>query len=126
LNPEPTDTVNPPSNKAIYTLIRDISAFSSVEENAAGCIWNIETIGGTFTIAVPSTATDYCEYSDTPAFNSNDAYQVAVYNLLSKVDVNGDGVVDINLDEGSFDVDYTEVTGIPFRVKALMEVRTWN
>ena len=124
------------SNKVIYKLLTDASAFSSdIKLNAEGCIWSIEFEGGTtLDVAIPSSyaGEDTCFYNslcynqECSLTNEQDAYQDAVFRLLDSLDLGGvDGRVDTKFDEQQLVVDVDEVTGIPFTLNMEVEARTW-
>ena len=118
-------------NKVIYTISKNFSSFSPILATAQGCIWNLQFDDNTTLITnVPSTYTglDQCYFPSSGGFthNSNDAFQVAAYNLLRQLDLNGNGMIDPTLSEQSLQIDVSQVNGIPYTWYTEVQVRTWD
>lgn len=118
-------------NKVIYTISKNFSSFSPILAIAQGCIWNLRFDDNTTLITnVPSTYTgqDQCYFPSNGGFthNSNDAFQVAVYNLLRQLDLNGNEMIDPILSEQSLQIDVSQVNGIPYTWHTEVQVRTWD
>jgi len=118
------------SNKIIYTIVRDMSSFSPVVSFADGCIWTVQFEDNTnisTSIPLNYSGTDNCYYQDNlESYNSNDALQAAVYNLLKLLDFDSNGKVDVKFNEQNLDVGSTQVTGIPYEWSTEVQVRKWR
>jgi hypothetical protein len=116
-------------NKIIYTILKNASAYTKISASASGCIWNIGFDDSTnATMRVPSSylGSDNCYYTDTAqSYNDNDAYQVAVFELLKKLDLDNDNKVDIKFTEQSMNIASSELKGIPYLWSTEVEVRVW-
>jgi len=128
----PTD-----SSKIIYTVIVPPTfSYSEPKPTAEGCIWNIETEDGNIaTLSIPTNyeGTDNCTYNSTN-FTSpeciggqdNDAYRIAVYNLLSgQLDLNADGRVEMGLG-ADVSINAVILPGIPFMKYTVIKAKTWR
>jgi len=117
-------------NKAIYTLLLGgTSSFTGVLAYALGCNWYLEFQDGTSsTIKVPSTYTGTSECNHTGAdYATNDAYNVAAYELFSQLDIDGDGRLEVNLVSQNIDVDSVLVSKVPsLWGPAVVEIRVWE
>jgi hypothetical protein len=113
-------------NKIIYTINRRTSVFTNILDTANGCSWNITFFDGTIKegVEVPVGATESCDFL-TGVYDSNDATQTAVYNLLKLLDFDSDGKVDVNLDVNNLEIDSSGVSGVPFADTAIVQVRKW-
>lgn len=130
-------------NKIIYTIGRNASSYSSVVALARGCNWDIQMEDNTYVsnLPVPETYTgsDECFY-DTSSIapsppnppntygnisNDDDAYQLAVLNLLRELDLNKNGKSDVFFTEQDLAIDVDEFSGIPFAYYSEVEVRRW-
>jgi hypothetical protein len=116
-------------NKIIYTLMKNASAYTKISSSASGCIWNIGFDDSTnATMRVPSSylGSDNCYYTDTAqSYNDNDAYQVAVFDLLKKLDLDNDNKVDIKFTEQSLNIASSELKGIPYLWSTEVKVKKW-
>jgi hypothetical protein len=117
-------------NKIIYTLMKNVSSYSSITSLADGCLWNIEFEDNTnISTLIPPTysGTEHCKYSQaTKQYNLNDAIQIAVYNLLVALDSDKNGKVDIKFPEQSLQLSSSAITGIPFTWSTEVQVRAWR
>ncbi len=118
------------NNKIIYTLLKDISAYSKISAVANGCIWNIDFEDNTnTTTSIPSSyqGTEICYYTkDKQEYNSNDAIQSAVYNLLKILDLDSDYKIEIKFTNQNLKISSSEVTGIPYTWSTEVQVRIWD
>ncbi len=116
-------------NKIIYTILKEASSYSNICAKAEGCIWNIQFDDDTNdTMRIPSSypGSDTCEYSSTLVqYNDNDAFQVAAYNLLRKLDLDSDNKIDIKFNEQSLSISSSELKGLPYLWSTEVEVRVW-
>lgn len=89
-------------------------------EFADGCLWNIETVKGTFLqLDIPdgysSSGSNVCYYNSSGfVFNEADAYDVAMFNLLQQIDLDGSGRIIVDLDESDLEIQLTIIDGIPY------------
>lgn len=127
-------------DKIIYTLARNASTYSKIVAVAHGCIWNIEMEDGSLIYApVPSTylGNDYCYYNSTSPSasppgaygiiaNENDAFQLAVLNLLRQMDLNSNGKSDVSFTQQDLQISLDEFSNIPFAYYTEVEVRRWE
>ena len=127
------------SNKIIYTLARNITAFSPILGVAEGCIWDIQFEDNTrVNQRIPQgyLGTDQCTYDESsfvPAendygeiFNEQDSLQVAVRNLLRELDLDSNGKIDAIFSEGDLEIDLSEIEGIPYSWATEVQVRVWT
>jgi len=119
-------------NKIIYKLVKNASAFSGVKAAAEGCNWEIELDGGSMmNVTIPETysGTEVCLYDSVTLglglLDSNDALQLAVFNLLKELDLDGDGRIDIVFTEQDLQISFNEVEGIPFTWATEVQARRW-
>ena len=106
-------------NKFIYTaLVPSVTARTDVKPENIGCSWEVEfEYGDNQTINVPQ---DYegdntCSYTSSEiSFNINDTYDVAMFDLLSRLDTNSNGRVLININELDLEVTTTILQNIPY------------
>ena len=119
------------SNKIIYTLLKNASSFSPIVASAEGCIWTLEfEDGSVINVAVPSSysGSDVCTYTSSGqvvADGENDAFEVAVLELLEKLDIDGDGKIDVIFTAQDLELSLDEITGIPFTWSTEVQVRRW-
>lgn len=116
-------------NKIIYTLIKNISAYSPISDSADGCIWNIEfEDSSNITIRIPLTysGTSECKYNSAEKeYDENDAIQTAVYNLFILLDTEPDGKIDFKFSEQDLQISSSTITGIPYIKSTEVQVRRW-
>lgn len=117
------------NNKVIYTVIKNMSAYSPISANRNGCSWNIHFEDNTnITVSIPQnySGTNTCIYSpSTIVYDVNDALQSAVYNLFRQLDLDLDGRIDFIFSQNEVTIDTTEVQGIPFPWSTEIQVRRW-
>jgi len=123
-------TVGSESNKVIYTMVTNVSGFSTISANANGCNWNIEfEDNSNLSTSIPSnySGDENCYYqSNRVEYNLNDAIQTAVYHLLRKLDFNLNNKVDTKFSEQNLEISTSEVIGIPFTWSTEVQVRVWR
>lgn len=123
-------------NKIIYTLVGNTSSYSPIVGSAKGCIWTIGFDDGTYltNLKIPEdySGADNCYYNETAVScggvsceNSEDAIQIAVYKLLLLLDLNSNHKVDSKFTEQDLNIDFTEITGIPYAWSTEIQVRKW-
>ncbi|NCO11106.1 hypothetical protein CO038_01025 [Candidatus Pacearchaeota archaeon CG_4_9_14_0_2_um_filter_39_13] len=118
------------SNKVIYTLLTNVSGFSAIAANANGCTWTIQFEDYTnITAPIPSnySGSENCYYQSTRTeYNENDAIQTAVFNLLRKLDLDSNNLIDTKFTEQNLEISTSEITGIPYTWSTEVQVRTWR
>ncbi|MEK6847032.1 MAG: hypothetical protein AABY16_02600 [Nanoarchaeota archaeon] len=124
-------TVGSASNKIIYTLAKNFSSFSPILAAAQGCNWSLQFDDGTnITAIIPPTYSgpNQCYFPSNGGFthDPNDAFQVAVYNLLLQLDLDGNNLIDPKFTEQALQIDLSQVTGIPFTWYSEVQIRVWN
>ena len=120
-------------NKIIYSLIKNISAYSPILSSAEGCTWHIEFEDSTFEeVDVPKNypGDDDCYYNsslggDHAQFNNNDAIEYAIYLLLSDLDLNDNGRIETKFTEQDLSITSIEIAGIPFTWDTEVQARVW-
>lgn len=120
------------NNTFVYTGGMSASvAYSEVLEGADGCAWTIETQeDGNITASVPGdySGSDNCEYTSTGnAYNINDSIEVAVNSLLGSLDFDGDGKININIDEADLEIESLFVGKVPsLWGPTIAEIQVWE
>ncbi len=117
------------NNKVIYTIVKNMSAYSPISANRNGCTWNLFFEDNTnITTSIPQnyTGLNSCIYSpSTIIYDVNDALQSAVYNLFRQLDLDLDGRIDFIFKQNEVTIDTTEVQGIPFPWSTEIQIRRW-
>ena len=117
-----------PDNKITYTayINNSISAYGQVVARAEGCNWNImQADGNIFSISIPSsyTGAKECHYHNQ-SYDTGDAYDISAYSLISQLDINNDGSIDIYLTEQDLIIESNVIENVPsLWGPALFEVR---
>jgi hypothetical protein len=118
------------SNKIIYTFSENMTSFSKISPIAQGCNWSIQFEDGTnTTINYPQTYTgnNLCNYtSQNIYYEDNDAYQIAVYKLLSIMDTDKNKKIDIKFSSSQLQVSLSEISGIPYTWSTEVKIKLWN
>ncbi len=116
-------------NKIIYTITKNFSSFSQIVAAAQGCNWQIGfEDGANLTTTIPSTysGSNSCTYQgQAQNYDSNDAFQIAVFNLLQQLDLDSNGLIDIKFTQQALQIDLSQITGIPFTWYTEVQVRSW-
>jgi len=117
-----TNTNCSSNNSFIYTaFVSSSTARSPVVEHAIGCNWTIQFEDDTFSNKkIPATysGSNICNYtandhSITPVIE-NDAYNLAVYNMLKLLDLGDNGKVFVNLEATDIEIVITTVSSVPY------------
>lgn len=120
------------NNSLIYTaLIPSSIDYGEPLFNASGCLWYIELEDSSITqIKAPTFYNDTkeCNYTSSEIiYNTNDAYDVSVFEILSLLDIDDDGRLDINFQQSDLVIDYVVVRDVPsLWGPAVIEVRVWE
>jgi hypothetical protein len=119
------------SNKILYTLVSNLSAYSDLSAVSDGCNWYVEfEDASSLTFSTPEdySGSEDCYY--TPGgrnvSNDQDAVQVSVMNLLELLDYNDNGFVDVKFYEQDLQISSNEISGIPYDWSTKVQVRTWR
>ena len=123
-------------DKIIYTMYKNFSALSPITGIANGCIWNIQFEDNTeiqTKVPLSYNGSSKCYYNQTlPAgvtlrYDSNDAYQTAVFNLLLDLDLGTKNwKVDVSFTGDEIDISLVQVSGIPYTWSTEVQVRVWS
>jgi hypothetical protein len=127
-------------NKIVYTIRKNISAYSNVYAYANGCNWTIEFSDySNISLKIPNnySGLDKCYYnSDNHTFQRSlphgdgdtDAFRWATFNLLSQLDFNppsSAGTIDAKFTEDSLQIESDIISGIPYFWSTEVQVRKW-
>ncbi|MFH1649568.1 MAG: vWA domain-containing protein [Candidatus Woesearchaeota archaeon] len=115
-------------------LFNSSTSRSTVLERADGCNWTVEFEDGTtssFVIPsspVPTRTCNYTSASYPPGnYDSHDAYDFAVFNILNKLDFDKDGKVLVNLNKEDLTIIVVLVNRVPYLWgPSFAEARTWQ
>ena len=117
-------------DKVIYSLVKNISSYSSIVSSAEGCIWNITFEDDSNSLMVfpdDYSGTQNCFYTpEDISYNNNDALNVAIYNLLTSLDLNSNRKIETKFSENDLTINSIEVTGIPFTWETEVQARVWR
>jgi|SRR3989344_3166814 len=122
-------------NKILYTLERNASVFSEPLASASGCQWEVQfEDDSVLNVSVPSSydGNDKCVYNATrhsildSIYNSNDAFQVAVFYLLEDIDLDSNGKIDIVFNEQQLQISLSEIEGVPVIWAIEVQARVWK
>jgi len=107
------------NNTLIYTaLINSSTSRTDAKEYAEGCNWIVETDTGEFintTVPKSYSGSNNCSYtSSSISYNSEDAYDSAVYDLLRQLDYNNDGTIFIDIEENDLEIIIITTGKIPY------------
>ncbi len=120
------------NNSLFYSAMINTSYFySSVLSTAVGCNWFVSFEDGSnssFSVPESYSGNNSCFYSPgNISFNSDDAYDVAVYNILSNLDFDSDSRVFVNLGEEDLKIVVSLVNEVPYLWgPAVLEARLWQ
>jgi hypothetical protein len=120
------------NNSLVYNaLVPSATPRTAVLANATGCTWTIEKdLGGFQTLAIPKsyTGANVCLYTSTGiSYDTSDALQEAVFQILRELDFDGDGRIFISLSEENLEIIVTKISSVPYLWgPSLIEVRVWQ
>jgi len=125
------------NNTLIYTaLVPSATSRSGVVANTDGCTWTIQFEDDTnSTKVIPSTYSEAkkCYYVESNyslsqgSYDGNDAYDIAVFNILSALDYDHNGKVFVNLDSEDIEIVITTISSVPYMWgPALFSARIWQ
>ena len=117
-------------NRVIYTLLLNgFADYSSVVAKSDGCIWTVIFEDGTSAnLKIPPSynGADICSFS-LQVYDVNDALDNAVYQLLSNLDIDKNGKLDVNIEENNLNINTLTVSKVPsLWGPAIMEIRVWE
>jgi len=105
-------------DRAIYTMrIKSLTGYGNVYPSSEGCIWDIEFEDGSFMndTAIPITYTggNNCSYTSSLIGGyEDDAINDAIYRLLSGLDLDNNGKIDIVFDPAAVEFKTTGTGGV--------------
>jgi hypothetical protein len=120
------------NNSLIYTaFVPSATPRTAVLENATGCSWQIDyDDGGSQFVSIPPsyTGTNQCFYTGSLVqYDSTDALQVAVYEILLALDFDQDGRIFVSLNEEDLEIIVTKIGSVPYLWgPSIVEVRVWQ
>lgn len=121
-----------PNNTFFYTALMKASiSYSKILEKAEGCNWSLEFEDGVKTnLNVPPNynGVKKCSYNSTSfSYDANDTYDDAMFKLMSNLDLDNDGKIDVNLINNNLVVNAISVQRVPYPWgPAIAEVRVWQ
>ena len=99
-------------------------------ESADGCLWSIETESGWVQLSVPPDyfGANRCSYNSTGAsYSQADGAQLAAYQLLSNLDFDSNGRINIDVDEQGLKMESIKVSEVPsLWGPTIAEIRVWE
>ena len=120
------NTGGSPNNKVIYTLlIKNFISYSSTEKNALGCEWIVyfeDDTNTTLRTPVDYSGSDYCIYNATTSgtnclynlsYQTDDAIKKSFCELLSLLDPDKDGKLNIKISQSSFNFEIIVISKVP-------------
>ena len=119
-------------NRIIYSLLLNaFTDYSPVVAESDGCSWTVEFRDGTTSvIKVPQdySGTDVCSYTSLlKKYSSNDSVEIVVYKLLSNLDIDKDGKLDVNIDSSNLEVNTLSISKVPsLWGPAVIEISVWE
>lgn len=125
------------NNTLIYTaLVPSATARSGVVEHTEGCNWTIQfedDTNSTKTIPADYSGSKKCSYTETNhtladgAYDPDDAYDIAVFKLLTALDYDNNGKVFVNLEAEDIEIVITTVYSVPYLWgPTLVKAQVWQ
>ncbi|HII30236.1 TPA: VWA domain-containing protein [Candidatus Woesearchaeota archaeon] len=116
-------------NRLIYTMLLTGSVdYDRVFKRADGCRWRLDFEDGsnqTFNAPPLYNGSKSCYYING-GYDSGDAVDDAVYRLLSRLDVDGDGLVDVTIRGDQLAIEAFAIPNVPsLWGPGIVEVRVW-
>jgi hypothetical protein len=107
------------NNSLIYSaFINSSTRRTDSLEFADGCNWTIESRNGAMNIVrIPETysGNNTCKYTKTNiSYNEYDAYDSAMYDLLTQLDPEGTGSIIVDLQASDLEITLTTIGSIPY------------
>jgi hypothetical protein len=104
-------------DRAIYTVrLSKRVPYGDVFSEKNGCIWTLEFEDGTsITENIPGdyNGTKTCSYAPgNISYNLDDAVDDSIYRLVSELDSNGNGRIDIKFDSSMIEFDFSRAGGV--------------
>jgi hypothetical protein len=104
-------------DRAIYTLrMHTVVGYGDVFDKNLGCRWNLEfEDGSSFVTPLPTAynGTDQCYYTHTSiSYDKDDAAKDAVFRLMSQLDLDKDGRIDLLFDTSMINVELGQASDI--------------
>ncbi|MBW2965605.1 VWA domain-containing protein, partial [Candidatus Woesearchaeota archaeon] len=120
------------NNTMIYTAsVKSYVSYSDVLARSDGCDWSIETEdSGFISVSVPSnySGSKTCSYTSSSIdYDNEDSIDTTVYEILSNLDFDDNGKINVNIAEEDLTIDVLYVSEMPFLWgPAIFEVKVWN
>jgi hypothetical protein len=121
------------NNSVIYTMISNISTYSSILKYTEGCIWTVEYEDGSQSvISVPLSysGAQACSYTGATGgigiYDPNNAVSEAVVKLFRILDPELNGKINIKLSDQDFQISSSTITGIPYTEATEVQIRKWR
>ncbi len=120
------------NNSMIYTAaVKSSISYSSVLPYAEGCEWTIENEDSeliNIPVPIDYAGNKSCNYTNSSiSFNDQDSIDQSVYDLLSNLDFDNNGKININIDDEDLEIEALWVSQVPYLWgPAIIEVRVWQ
>lgn len=119
-----------PNDRVTYTVLIDNAVpQSGVHFKSDGCEWSLDFEDGTSTtllVPLDYTGSETCDYQ-AASYPGNDALDDAVYRLLTQLDFDGNGLIDVTFQQDGLDVNTFVVQNVPsLWGPTIVEVRLWQ
>ena len=117
-------------DRLIYTiLVQNSMSYTTIASKAKGCAWSLAfEDGSSSTLNIPYDYDGYevCDFS-AGSYDQDDAISKAAYLLLSDLDFDQNGLLDVNINEQSLYIESTVVDNVPsLWGPTIAEVRVWQ
>ncbi len=112
-------------------LIPNSVAYTSVLQEADGCLWKVEVQGGAKkNIKVPKSysGAENCAYNTSAiVYNGNDSFHAVAFEIFKLLDFDDDGDVDVLVSDGDLQIETNVISKVPsLWGPAIVEVRVWE
>lgn len=120
------------NNSMIYTAaFGATTSYSEALPDAVGCKWTIENEDMEFlNVSVPATysGSNNCSYTNANvSFSTEDSIDQAVYFLISNLDFDDNGRINVNIDEQDLEIEALWVSQVPYLWgPSIVEVKVWQ
>ncbi len=125
----PNETNGSRYNRLMYSVrINGILDFGSVVGESEGCKWTITYEDETtedFFFPLPYFGNKTCYYANS-TYDPDDARDIAVFSLFSRLDFNKNGKLEVKPDENNLRLEVLEISNVPsLWGPSLFEVKSW-
>ena len=120
-----------PANELLYTAtIKSAITLQDAYPRAEGCEWSVEGPSGTTTLKLPEdyAGANRCSYTtQSISHDDQDAWQALGNEIFSSLDIDGDGSMDVDIEQEGLKLNLEEQDDIPYLWgPALLEVSVWR